>query len=126
MNIKIKTEDNHLKQNSMNICGKWIRYVRMGHYDKNHPRISQEDLVARLQTRGFMINRSSPSRIENGSRGLSDIEVLCFADALKVPVTFLYKGVNHHLPRIEGLISLAAEETSEVKKAESTANDEIY
>lgn len=111
--MKMTNSDNS-KVNNINICGKWIRYVRLGYYDKNHPKISQETLVARMQTRGIMINRSSLSRIENGIRGLSDIEVLCFADALKVPVTFLYEGTDKRMPSIEDLFSIAAEDSGDL------------
>ena len=48
------------------------------------PRITQRDLVARLQVLGMMIDQSGLSKIENGQRPVSDIEVLALARALKV------------------------------------------
>lgn len=96
--------------NGNNVCGKWIRYVRMGYYDKSHPELSQDDLVARLQTMGCSISRPSLSRIENGIRKLSDVEVLFFSKALKVPVRFLYEGTDNKMPDIEDLFLTAAED----------------
>ena len=94
----------------VNICGRWVKYVRNGHYDRNHPKMSQDDLVARLQSRGLMMNRSSLSRIETGSRIVTDLEILCIADALEVPLTFLFNGTDRQLPKIEDLFSEVAEE----------------
>ncbi|MBR3918930.1 MAG: helix-turn-helix transcriptional regulator [Clostridia bacterium] len=93
-----------------NLCGKWISYVRKGFYGKNHPKLSQEELTARLQVLGLRIDRTALSRIENGTRFLSDIEVACFASALNVPIEFLYKGKNGRLPEITDLSSLIAED----------------
>ena len=96
-----------------NICGKWIRFVRKGYYSKSHPKITQEELTARLQVLGLKIDRSALSRIENGTRILSDIEVACFAYALKVPIQFLYFGNEEKVPNVSMLTSIIADKYEE-------------
>lgn len=93
-----------------NLCGKWIRYVRKGLYDKSHPKMTQEQLTAKLQVLGMKIDRTALSRIENGTRVLSDVEVVCFAYALKVPLDFLYFGPGEQLPQISELTSIIADD----------------
>jgi len=92
-----------------NICGKWIRYVRKGNYDKKHPKMTQEELTAKLQLLGLKIDRTALSRIESGSRILSDIEIVCFASALNVPLDFLFFGSDNSLPEITEFVSIVAE-----------------
>jgi hypothetical protein len=53
------------------------------------PPITQEDLVARLQLLGIMIDQSTLSKIENMQRPVTDIEVVALAKALKVSVAWL-------------------------------------
>jgi transcriptional regulator with XRE-family HTH domain len=55
------------------------------------PNITQKELVARLQILGITIDQSGLSKIENGNRPVSDIEVDALAKALKVPVSFLFE-----------------------------------
>ncbi len=55
------------------------------------------------------MKRSSLSRIETGCRALTDLEVVYFAEALRVPVTFLYEGTNKQMPKTEDLSSMVAE-----------------
>lgn len=93
-----------------NICGERIRNVRLGKYDKNHVRITQSELMARLQSRGLMIERITISRIEQGIRSVSDIELVYFADALKVPVEYLLEDAENKLPIISGRTDSVAEE----------------
>lgn len=104
-----RINEKNAKKHKVNICGEWIKYVRTGHYDKYHPKISQDTLITRLQTRGLMMKRSSLSRIETGCRALTDLEVVYFAEALRVPVTFLYEGTNKQMPKTEDLSSMVAE-----------------
>ena len=105
--------ENNAKKSKVNICGKWIRYVRDGKYDKAHPKMSQDMLIARLQVKGLMMKRSSLSRIETGRRALSDIEVVFFAEALNVPISFLYEGTMRQMPKTEELTSLVAEDSED-------------
>ncbi|MFC1924055.1 helix-turn-helix domain-containing protein [Chloroflexota bacterium] len=53
------------------------------------PRITQQDLIARLQVQGMMIEQSALSKIEHGQRPVTDIEVVALARALKVPTAWL-------------------------------------
>ena len=65
---------------SKNIVGRRVCQARRD----AKPRITQRDLVARLQTLGIMIDQSGLSKIENGQRPVSDIEVAALAKALRV------------------------------------------
>jgi len=70
---------------SRNIVGRRVRQARID----AKPRITQRDLVARLQTLSMMIDQSGLSKIENGQRPVSDIEVVTLAKALKVSSAWL-------------------------------------
>lgn len=54
--------------------------------------ITQNDLVARLQLHNMNIDQSCLSKLENGQRPVSDIEVVAIAKALKVSVNWLLEG----------------------------------
>jgi transcriptional regulator with XRE-family HTH domain len=54
------------------------------------PEITQLDLVARLQSLGLSIDQSTLSKIENGQRPVTDIEVAALAKALRVSVSWLF------------------------------------
>jgi transcriptional regulator with XRE-family HTH domain len=69
-----------------NLVGANIREVRK----TSKPPVTQLDLVARLGLQGLKIDQSALSKIENGQRPVSDLEVSAFAKALKVPVSQLY------------------------------------
>jgi len=56
------------------------------------PLITQNDLVARLQLHKMNIDQSGLSKLENGQRPVSDIEVVAIAKALKVSVSWLLEG----------------------------------
>lgn len=66
-----------------NICGERLRQVRVV------KRIRQEDLAARIQLKGVNMERDSISRIENGTRFVSDFELKVFSEALGVSVNWL-------------------------------------
>lgn len=66
-----------------NICGNRIYEAR------SVRRITQEELAARLQTKGIALERDSISRIENGSRFVADYEVIEIAKALDVSPLWL-------------------------------------
>lgn len=70
---------------SLNISGKNIKQIRK---DK---KITQEDLCARMQVMDFKISRSDISKLENGKRFITDVEVVGFSKALKVSILDLYK-----------------------------------
>ena len=74
-----------------NIVGSRVHHARR----VAKPRITQQDLVARLQVLGMTIDQSSLSKIENGQRPVSDIEVVALAKALKVSVAWLLEGTSN-------------------------------
>lgn len=71
-----------------NISGNRIREARVT------KRISQSDLAARLQIAGVTMERDSISRIENGSRFVSDYELLVFSKVLNVEIEWLLADVH--------------------------------
>ena len=75
----------HSRVEKKNVVGPRVREARR----KARPRISQSDLVARLQLLGVMVDQSAISKIEKGRRPVSDIEVVALAKALKVSVSWL-------------------------------------
>ena len=66
-----------------NICGKRVKEARkkLG--------LSQDDLAARLQVSGVIIERNSISRIESGARFVADYELRELSKILKVSVAWL-------------------------------------
>ena len=78
-------EKNTSKDNRLNIAGKNIKQIR------KEKKITQEELCARMQIMGFKLSRSDISKLENGKRFINDIEIVGFADALKVSILDLYK-----------------------------------
>jgi len=66
-----------------NICGKRIREVR------KKLKLSQIHLAARLQLEGVIIERDSLSRIEIGTRFVTDYEIVVFSKCLGVSVGWL-------------------------------------
>lgn len=52
-------------------------------------RLTQSDLAAKLQVSGIIIERDSISRIENGTRFVTDYELMILAEILKVDVLWL-------------------------------------
>ncbi|OGN89518.1 MAG: hypothetical protein A2158_04615 [Chloroflexi bacterium RBG_13_46_14] len=63
-----------------NVVGIQVRKVRLS----SEPKVTQKELIARLQVLGVMIDQSALSKIENGQRPVSDIEIIAFAKALRV------------------------------------------
>ncbi len=66
-----------------NLCGERIRLARA----KN--RITQSDLAARMQVAGITLERDSISRIEIGTRFVTDYELKVFAEVLGVSMEWL-------------------------------------
>ena len=69
-----------------NISGNSIREVRL------RRRLTQEELAAKMQLEGVLLERDSVSRIEIGTRFVSDYELLVFAEVLGVPANWLLRG----------------------------------
>lgn len=66
-----------------NLCGDRIREVRL------KERLSQSDLAAKIQIEGVTLERDSISRIEIGTRFVTDYELKKFAKVLKANVEWL-------------------------------------
>ncbi|MBR2442573.1 MAG: helix-turn-helix transcriptional regulator [Clostridia bacterium] len=66
-----------------NICGDRVREARQ------KQRISQSDLAARLQIEGVILERDCISRIEIGTRFVTDYEIIVLAKCLRVSPLWL-------------------------------------
>lgn len=66
-----------------NLCGERIRLARL------KARITQSELAARLQVEDVLLERDSISRIEIGTRFVTDYELKVIAKILKVEVEWL-------------------------------------
>lgn len=74
-----------------NIVGPKIRLARM----QAKPKITQEDLCARLQVLGLKLERPAISKIETGYREVTDIEVVALAKALDISVAWLLGEIEN-------------------------------
>lgn len=68
-----------------NIIGDRLRLARL----TKKPIVTQKDLLARLQTAGLMLPDSAISKIEAGTRPVTDIELVAISDVLSVSVLWL-------------------------------------
>lgn len=66
-----------------NICGKRVKEAR------RRLKLSQIDLAAKLQLAGVIIERDSVSRIEIGTRFVTDYEIVVLSQCLNVSPTWL-------------------------------------
>lgn len=73
----------YLYKGKKNLCGDRIREARLKH------RLSQSDLAAKVQIEGITLERDSISRIEIGTRFVTDYELKVFASVLNVDVEWL-------------------------------------
>jgi transcriptional regulator with XRE-family HTH domain len=71
-------------KNRKNIVGPNVRRLR------NNQDISQEKLAAKCQLIGWDISREGIAKIESQIRGVSDIELLKLAKALRVHFSVLF------------------------------------
>lgn len=69
-----------------NIVGERVRLAR----ERAKPRITQLDLAARLQVRGVRLEQAAISKIEAGTREVTDMEIAAIAEALDVSVSWLF------------------------------------
>lgn len=62
------------------------------------PKITQNDLLARLEIRGIILNETAISKIEAKTRPVTDIELVAIAASLDVTVNWLLgiKDVASH------------------------------
>lgn len=70
---------------SKNLVGKRIRIARA----MMNPPMNQADLLARLQVNGMSVSQATLSKIENGERSVSDLELVEISKALKVEILWL-------------------------------------
>ncbi len=73
-----------------NVVGPRIREARYSGGRK----VSQEVLVAHLQTLGIPIDQTALSRIENGQRAVTDVEILAICRVLDMGVDQLFSGLE--------------------------------
>ena len=66
-----------------NICGERVKEAR------KKQNLSQENLAAKLQIEGVIIERDSISRIEIGTRFVADYELLALCKVLRVSPEYL-------------------------------------
>ena len=73
-------------QQRMNITGQNIRKAR------EKAKLTQKELSIKLETMAVYVCRGSLSRIENGSRIVTDIELQAIADVLHISINALFDG----------------------------------
>lgn len=76
----MKIYDFHGKKN---VCGQRLRDARQ------RRRLTQEDLAAKLQIEGVILERDSISRIEKGTRFVTDYELMILSKILGFSVQWL-------------------------------------
>jgi transcriptional regulator with XRE-family HTH domain len=73
--------------NKRNILGPIIKYYR------KKSGLTQEDLAARLQVNGILLDRPMISKIETQTRELLDYEILAIVKILKIDIKELFTFV---------------------------------
>lgn len=69
-----------IEGNSMNITGSKVKYYR------KKKKMSQQQLSDKLETLAVYICRGSISRIEDGSKTITDIELYGLSQILQIPI----------------------------------------
>lgn len=75
------------ENNRKNIVGEQIRAARLA----EKPPATQQEVSARLETYGVILSDSSIGKIENGTRPVTDMQIIAFAKALKVRIAWLFQ-----------------------------------
>lgn len=70
-----------------NLVGPRVREAR----HREHPRLTQRDLAARLQVAGYPLDRVAVAKIEVGLREVTDIELVGLAAVLRVSAGWLLR-----------------------------------
>jgi transcriptional regulator with XRE-family HTH domain len=70
---------------SQNLIGEHVKYARQ----TSQPPLTQEQLSSKLDTLGVSIDRAGVAKVETGIRGVLDYELVAFAQALNVKITWL-------------------------------------
>ena len=68
--------------------------------------LEQADLAARLQILGWEIDRAGVSKIESQFIWVSDFEMLCLSEALKIEVTALLPNLDPTMRLAENIARL--------------------
>lgn len=71
-----------------NLCGEKIRMARL------NKRMTQSDLAAQIQIQGVTMERDSISRIEIGTRFVTDYELKIFSEVLGVSMEWLTNNTS--------------------------------
>lgn len=71
-----------------NLCGEKIRMARL------NKRMTQSDLAAQIQIQGVTMERDSISRIEIGTRFVTDYELKVFSKVLGVSMEWLTNDIS--------------------------------
>lgn len=74
-----------IQKKSKNLIGERVKLARL----KKKPKITQNDLLARLAVRGIDLEKTSISKIEAKTRPVTDIELVAIADSLNVSILWL-------------------------------------
>ena len=70
---------------SKNLIGSRVREARL----RVKPKVTQTDLLARLEIREIYLNETAISKIEAGTRPVTDRELVAIADSLHVTPNWL-------------------------------------
>lgn len=68
-----------------NLIGDRLKEARL----KSKPKVTQIDLLSRLEVRGVSLEKTTISKIESKTRLVTDIELVAIADALNVSIKWL-------------------------------------
>ncbi len=74
-----------------NASGTQIRAARLA----ENPPATQQNLSARLELYDVVLSASSIGKIENGTRPVTDLQLIAFAKALKVKPEWLLQRQEH-------------------------------
>ena len=80
-----------IEREKTNIIGSMVKYFR------KQRRLSQRELSIKLELNGVYVCRGSISRIEDGSRTVTDIEIYALAKALGVSINDLFSGIGDYI-----------------------------
>ena len=78
-------------ENPKNSIGPKIRAQRLA----EKPSATQQDISARLEPYSVRLSASSIEKIENGTRPITDVQIIAFAKALKVSPEWFCKEPMH-------------------------------
>lgn len=77
------------------MIGAQVRKGRFAHV----PQLTQDQLSAKLAAKGVSLDRAAVAKVENGLRGVSDFELVAFAEVLGVEITALLNWQPQIRPR---------------------------